>query len=73
MHSAMSRSDAVAEVERYMAIPGQALAYKIGQLEISRLREEAQRSLGVAVRRPRISSTDPPGRLAAATHHARAH
>lgn len=45
-HSAMSRSDAVAEVERYMAIPGQALAYKIGQLEISRLREQAQRSLG---------------------------
>jgi uncharacterized protein (DUF885 family) len=45
-HSTMSESAATAEVERYMAIPGQALAYKIGQLEISRLRAEAQRQLG---------------------------
>lgn len=45
-HSTMSESAATAEVERYMAIPGQALAYKIGQLEISRLRAEAQGQLG---------------------------
>jgi uncharacterized protein (DUF885 family) len=45
-NSSMSRTDATAEVERYIAIPGQALAYKIGQLTISRLRAKAQRQLG---------------------------
>ena len=45
-HSTMSESAATAEVERYMAIPGQALAYKIGQMEISALRAEAKRHLG---------------------------
>lgn len=45
-HSTMSESASTAEVERYMAIPGQALAYKIGQMEISRLRAEAQKALG---------------------------
>jgi uncharacterized protein (DUF885 family) len=34
------------EVERYVVNPGQACAYKIGQLEIFRLREKAQRALG---------------------------
>src|SRR5260370_1963422 len=45
-NSALSRTDATAEVERYIAIPGQALAYKVGQLTIQRLRTEAEKQLG---------------------------
>jgi uncharacterized protein (DUF885 family) len=45
-HSAMGRTDATAEVERYIAIPGQALAYKVGQLTISRLRAKVEKELG---------------------------
>jgi uncharacterized protein (DUF885 family) len=33
-------------VERYVVMPGQATAYKIGQLEIIRLRDEARAALG---------------------------
>ncbi len=45
-NSGMSRTEVVAEVERYIAIPGQALAYKVGQLTILRLRAKAERELG---------------------------
>ena len=45
-NSPMGESDATAEVERYIAIPGQALAYKIGQLTISRVKAEAKAQLG---------------------------
>jgi uncharacterized protein (DUF885 family) len=45
-NSAMGRTDATAEVERYIAIPGQALAYKVGQLTIRRLRSKAETALG---------------------------
>ena len=41
-----SEQQVVAEVERFIAIPGQALAYKVGQLKISELRARAQKALG---------------------------
>jgi uncharacterized protein (DUF885 family) len=45
-NSPMARTDATAEVERYIAIPGQALAYKIGQLTIARTKAKARAMLG---------------------------
>ncbi len=45
-NSDMGKTDATAEVERYIAIPSQALAYKIGALTILRLKAKAQKELG---------------------------
>jgi uncharacterized protein (DUF885 family) len=45
-HTALGVNNITNEVDRYIAYAGQALAYKLGQLEILRLRAEAQQRLG---------------------------
>ena len=52
-HSALAPNNIVNEVERYLGRPGQALAYKIGQLEIMRLRGEASPAW-ITLRRARL-------------------
>jgi uncharacterized protein (DUF885 family) len=47
-HSALATNNVANEVDRYLGRPGQALAYKIGQLEILRLRADAEQRLGAA-------------------------
>jgi uncharacterized protein (DUF885 family) len=47
-NSPIEPTRAISEAERFMAIPGQALAYKIGQLKIRELRTRAERALGAS-------------------------
>jgi uncharacterized protein (DUF885 family) len=51
-HVPMPREFLAAEIDRYVVMPGQALAYLTGKLEILRLREEAARRLGPAFSLP---------------------
>jgi uncharacterized protein (DUF885 family) len=45
-HAPVSRDEVVVEVDRYIGMPAQALAYKVGQREILRLRADARAALG---------------------------
>ena len=47
-HTALAPNNIANEVDRYIVLPGQALAYKTGQLELLRLRAEARERLGAA-------------------------
>jgi uncharacterized protein (DUF885 family) len=45
-NSSLAETDVIAEVERYIAWPGQALGYKVGEIAIRGMRDEAERELG---------------------------
>ncbi len=45
-NTAMAESDVVSEIERYIVMPGQATAYKVGMIKILELREKARSALG---------------------------
>lgn len=47
-HAPVNRDEIVVEVDRYIGMPGQALAYKVGQRELLRLRADARATLGPA-------------------------
>ena len=45
-HTAMDEQNIDTEVDRYIAWPGQALSYKMGQMKILEMRAQAQKKLG---------------------------
>src|SRR5215467_7053035 len=45
-HTSEAEKDVQVETDRYIVLPAQALGYKLGQLEIRQLREQAQTQLG---------------------------
>lgn len=45
-NSGMAKSDVEAEIERYIVMPGQACAYKVGMMKLLELRSKAQQELG---------------------------
>ncbi len=45
-NTGMAKSDVIAEIERYIVMPGQACAYKVGMMKILELRAKVKKSLG---------------------------
>ena len=45
-NTGMTETDVIAEIERYIVMPGQATAYKVGMMKILELRTKAQKALG---------------------------
>ena len=67
-HAPVSRDEIIVEVDRYIGMPGQALAYKVGQREILRLAGRGPSAARRPVRdprlprhRPRLRHRQPPG------------
>ena len=72
-HVPMPREFLAAEIDRYIVMPGQALAYLTGKLEIIRIREEARRRLGAEFSLPGLPRRRPRPRLAADADPAQQH
>ena len=45
-NTGIAESDVVSEIERYIVMPGQATSYKVGMMELLKLRDEAREALG---------------------------